>query len=168
MKVSKAEVARRVDEVALLRLEGAQQQDVVRHAAEKGWGLQPHQVEKYIRRADALLIAARGRNLKHMIGLHLARREEIYRRAVEAKELRLALAALDSDAKLAGLYPNDDFKRLMKQMSQCANRIDELGQRLRDHQAASAEMPLVSPQTHSVDGRVSGGYEVPARPRKVA
>src|SRR5688572_4876680 len=101
-KADTAEAARRVDEVLRIRLDGAQFHDVVQYAAEKGWGLQERQIRTYIRRADELLVERQEKNRRRLIARHIAQRETLFARAVNAADLRTALAIADSVAKLQG------------------------------------------------------------------
>src|SRR5439155_9084172 len=99
-KASEAEVALRVGEVLRIRLDGAQFHDVVQYVAEKGWGLQERQVRNYIRRADDLLVEREDGSRKRTIARHLAQRQALFARAVNAADLRTALAVLTDEAKL--------------------------------------------------------------------
>jgi hypothetical protein len=103
-KADTAEVAKRVDEVLRIRLDGAQRHDILQYASENGWGLTDRQVGEYIRRADNLLVERRDTKRKRVIALHIARREALYARAVNSGDHRAALAILDSQAKIQGLY----------------------------------------------------------------
>ena len=114
-KSSVAEVALRVEEVLRIRLDGAQYHDVVQYAAEKGWGLKERQVATYIRRADDLLVERQDKSRKRAIARHLARREALFARCVNAADYRTALAVLTDLAKLQGLYPDSrELKELLR------------------------------------------------------
>src|SRR5688500_8500806 len=106
-KADNAEVLRRVEEVLRIRLDGAQFHDIVQYAAEKGWGLKDRQIRTYIRRADALLVERQDTSRKRVIARHLAQRQALYARAVNAADYRTALAILADEAKLRGLYASD-------------------------------------------------------------
>src|SRR5687768_14689658 len=106
-KADNAEVSRRVEEVLRIRLDGAQLHDIVQYASGKGWGVSDRQVPTYIQRADALLVERQDKSRRKVIALHLARRETLYARAVNAADYRTALAVLADDAKLRGLYASD-------------------------------------------------------------
>jgi hypothetical protein len=144
-KAESAEVAGRVEEMLRIRLDGAQFHDVVQYAAEKGWNLQERQIRTYIRRADALLVERRDKSRTQVIARHLAQRQALYARAVNAADYRTALAILDSDAKLRGLYPEKDIKELVKLAAAQGARIEELENRLRDADPAS-DAPQATPE----------------------
>jgi len=119
--VSKAEalrVARRVEEVLRIRLDGAQFWDVCEYVREKeresgsAWeladGAEPlsdSQVRRYIQRADRLILASVKEKRGKVLRRHLARRERMYGAAMNAGDVRTALAVLQDEARLRGLYP---------------------------------------------------------------
>ena len=104
-KATAAEVALRVEEVLRIVLDGAQYHDVLQYAAEKGWDLKERQVREYMSRASDLLVERQEKKRKRLVALHLARRDALYARAVNAADYRTALAVLSDAAKLQGLYP---------------------------------------------------------------
>src|SRR3954470_24687399 len=93
-KATNAEIALRVEEVLRIRLDGAQYHDILQYAAEKGWGLRERQIREYMARDDDLLVERRERSRKRVIALHVARRESLIARAVNAGDYRTALAIL--------------------------------------------------------------------------
>ncbi len=128
--VSKAEaltVQRRVDELVRIRLDGAQFHDVREYVSEQQavegspWrladGASPmsdKQLGRYVKRADTAL-ARHGRASRCvLIYRHLARRENLYAKAVLAGDLRTALAVLADAAQLRGLYPAAKVKASVK------------------------------------------------------
>jgi hypothetical protein len=129
MKSDNATIARRVDEIFRLRIDGAKRQTILRYTSENGWGVSERQIETYIRRADEMLTKRREKNRELTFALHLARRERLYAEAVKAKDYRIALAILDSDAKLCNLFPDKDYKALRKIAREQQLKIAELEQR---------------------------------------
>ncbi|MDB5312179.1 MAG: hypothetical protein JWO38_6381 [Gemmataceae bacterium] len=121
-----AEIARRVEEVLRIRLDGAQYHDVMQYATEKGWDLKERQVREYIRRADELLVERQEKKRRRTVALHLARREALYARTVNSADYRTALAVLADLAKLQGLYPKEDVKELLKLAAAYEARIRTL------------------------------------------
>src|SRR5580704_12472780 len=113
-KSDNAEVKRRVEEIFRLRLNGAKRHVILRYAAEKGWGVRVRQIETYISRADEMLVERREKSRKRVLARHLAQREELYYQALKAKDYRTALAVLEDDARLRGLYPDRGLKELRK------------------------------------------------------
>src|SRR4051794_35459020 len=93
-KADNAEVAKRVEAVLRVRLDGGQFHDVVQYAAEKGWGLKDRQIRTYVQRADELLVERQDKSRKQVIARHLAQRQSLYARAVNAADYRTALAIL--------------------------------------------------------------------------
>ena len=109
-KSTNAEVKARVEEVFRLRLDGAQYHDIVQFAAENDWNVRERQIREYMARADKLLVERRDKSRQQLIALHMARRETLYARALNAADYRTALAVLCDAAKLRGLYPSDKPK----------------------------------------------------------
>jgi hypothetical protein len=110
IKATALEVSARIDEVLRIRLDGAQYHDLVQYAAEKEWNLKERQLRNYLRRADELILSRRDKRRKRIVALHMARRESLYGRSVNAADYRTALAVLSDMAKLQGLYPADKPK----------------------------------------------------------
>jgi hypothetical protein len=130
-KADRATIARRVEEVLRLRLDGAQYHDMVQHAAEKGWDLKERQIREYVARADELLVERQERKRKPVVAMHLARREALYARCVTAADRRTALAVLADLAKLQNLSADArDLKELMRLATAQADRVRELEVRL--------------------------------------
>jgi hypothetical protein len=124
------EVERRVNELLRLRLDGAQHHDLMDYATEKGWGVTDRQIRTYMQRVDAILIERMEKKRRPVIARHLAQRQALFARAVNAADYRTALAILDSEAKLRGLFPDKDAKELLKVLGIQAGRIEELEKRL--------------------------------------
>jgi hypothetical protein len=130
-KAEAAQVALRVEEVLHIRLDGAQYHDVVQYAAEKGWQLKERQLREYIHRADDLLVERQERSRRRLLARHIAQRESLFARAVNAADLRTALAIADSTAKLQGLFADArDLKELARLAASQGERIRELETRL--------------------------------------
>jgi hypothetical protein len=130
-KADRATIAQRIEEVLRIRLDGAQFHDIVQYAAENGWGVNERQLWTYVRRADDLLVEGQEKKRKRVVAVHLARRETLYARCVNAADHRTALAVLADLAKLQGLYASDrDLKELIKLAAAQAERLRELEDRL--------------------------------------
>src|SRR5262245_9938503 len=119
MRATKATVQRRVEEVLRIRLDGAEFWDVREYAREKeqeagsawelkygGKPLSDGQLWRYIGRADRMVAESCRAHGKKLLRRHLAKRRNLYAKAVLAGDHRTALAVLDSEAKLEGLYPD--------------------------------------------------------------
>jgi hypothetical protein len=105
-KATKTTIAQRVEEVLALRLAGAAFPEILQHSAEKGWGLKERQLREYIARSDELLAQAQEPKREKRINLHLAQRRLLHNKALEVGDYRTALAVLQDQAKLEGLYPD--------------------------------------------------------------
>ena len=114
----KAMAARRVDEILRIRLDGAEFWDLCEFVRGKellpgsNWFLQPgttplseSQIRRYQGEADALISSAHERSRKKLFRRHLARRRHLYAKAATSGDLRTALACVQDEAKLLGLYP---------------------------------------------------------------
>ena len=133
---SKAVVARRVEEVIRIRLDGAEFWDVCEFAREKegeegsAWFLSPNDkpmsdsnLRRYIAKADAIIETSTARNRKKLIRQHTAKRRNLYAKAVLSADYRTALACLRDEAELLALYPNAKhvvtvYKRAVEQGTQ--------------------------------------------------
>src|SRR4051812_14133276 len=112
-KASKATVALRLLEIVRIRLTGAKLWDVCEYVREEEnkdgspWkpadgdkGLSDSQIARYVQRADDTIAASTKERRRQSLVKHLARRDDLYGKAVNAGDLRTALAIADSEAKL--------------------------------------------------------------------
>jgi hypothetical protein len=117
-KATRAQTMLRTVEVLRIRLDGAALWDVTEYVREQEqtdgspWksaeGEKPlteRQIARYVQRADALIALSTRESRKRSLRRHLARREALYAKAVNAGDISAALAVLRDDAKLRGLYP---------------------------------------------------------------
>jgi hypothetical protein len=104
-KSDQAEIAARVQQVLTLRLDGAEIWDIVQYASENAWGVGERQVRNYMARAMELIAKSLEQDRPKLLGEHIARRRNLYARAVTTGELRTALSCLQDEADLLGLYP---------------------------------------------------------------
>ena len=122
-KASKATVELRLREVLRIRLDGAGIWDVTEYVAEQEategspWKLAEdekplsrRQIERYVQRADRLIAESTRESRKRSVRRHLARRERMYGAAMNAGDVRTALAVLQDEAQLRGLYPPKTMK----------------------------------------------------------
>jgi hypothetical protein len=107
MKSTKAEVLKRVEEVFKLRLGGAEFADIREYARapEQGWDVSDSQLWRYIAAADRLVKERFDARAEHLLHRHLLQRRALYAHAMGAGDFRTALAVLQDEAKLEGLYP---------------------------------------------------------------
>jgi hypothetical protein len=117
-KATRAIMLLRVTEIVRIRLDGAQSYDVTEYVAEKEreegspWHLAEgetplsrRQIERYVQKADRIIVAAGVSDANAALAVHLARRENLFAKAVNAGAIRDALAVLIDMAKLTALYP---------------------------------------------------------------
>ncbi len=106
-KSTLAEVRRRVYEVLKLRLGGAEFADLREYALapEQAWNVSDGQLWRYVRAADRLCKRHFDAKAGHLLARHLLQRRQLYAHAMGAGDFRTALAVLQDEAKLEGLYP---------------------------------------------------------------
>ncbi len=123
-KATNAVILQRVEEVLAIRIDGAQLHDIRRYASEKEWGVSDRQLERYIEKADRLLIERRQKKWGRMKAMHLARREALYARALQAADYRTALAVLQDLAKLQDLYMDErELRKLQRELKELDARL---------------------------------------------
>lgn len=143
-KASRPEVAERIAEVLRIRLDSAQFHDVCEYAKEKGWDVSERQIGRYIAAADELIAKRMETRRKRLISRHIAMRESLAARAINAADLRTALATMDSTAKLQGLFSDaKDVKELLKIIANQDARLKDLEGRL--HASAGPSTPPAPP-----------------------
>ncbi len=140
-KSDKTEVLKRVEEVLRIRLDGAQFHDLREYAVAHAWDVSDTQLRRYIQKADELLVERLGKSRKKEIARHLAQRQALYARALNAADFRTALAVLADEAKLRGLYPEKEIKELAKIITAQGAQIEELKRRHRDAHPDAATPP---------------------------
>jgi hypothetical protein len=117
-KPTKATMELRTTEILRIRLDGAEIWDVREYVREQEqtegspWklaeGQKPlsdSQLWRYIARADKLAADTCRASRKKLLRRSLARRRNIYAKAMSAGDYRTALAAVRDEAELLGLYP---------------------------------------------------------------
>jgi hypothetical protein len=117
MKATRAQVQARVEEVLAIRLDGAEFWNVREYAREQeqtpgsAWELKDGakplsdgQLWRYIGMADKLIAESCRSSRKKLLRRHLAKRRNLFAKALSAGDYRAALAAAESEAKLQGLF----------------------------------------------------------------
>ncbi len=117
-KASKATVLLRLLEIVRIRLDGAKLWDVCEYVREKeqeddspwklpddGKPLSQSQIARYVQKADDTIAESTRERRRQSRVKNLARREHMYARAMNAGDIRTALAVAQDEAKLRGLYP---------------------------------------------------------------
>lgn len=118
MKATKTQIQMRVDDLVTFRLDGAQFWHVREYVRERerqtdsiwyrGDGQKPLSdatLWRYIGKADNVIAESSRSSRKKLLRRHLAQRRNLYAKAVALGDIRSALAAIDSEAKLLGLFP---------------------------------------------------------------
>lgn len=118
-----AQVELRVSEILRIRLDGAEFWDVREYAREQEqidgspWKLadgdkpmSDGQLWRYIAKSDEMIREQCRASRNRIIRRHTAQRRNMYAKAVAAGDYRTALACLDSEAQLLGLYPPKETK----------------------------------------------------------
>jgi hypothetical protein len=103
-RATDAELAVRVQDVLVARLNGAMHHDLRQFAIEKGWGdVSDRQLWRYMARADALLVKSLDKDRRNILARHIAQRRALYARSLQDGDYRVCLSILDSEANLLGL-----------------------------------------------------------------
>jgi hypothetical protein len=139
-RAAKALVARRVSEILRIRLGGAGLWDLREYVTVQGqipgsaWELPPDckplsdsQLYRYIQRADREITKRTLSARRKRIRLHISKGQRLYAKAIQAGDLRTALACLEWEAKLLGLDevgPADRIRALEKEVKRCKAAIE--------------------------------------------
>jgi hypothetical protein len=120
-KAGQATVRQRVEEILRIRLNGAEFWDVREYVREKeqeassSWALKKgespmcdKQIQRYIRAAEKLIAESARETRPQRLDMHLAKRRNLYAKAVLGGDYRTALAILRDEAELLDLYPNPE------------------------------------------------------------
>jgi len=135
-KTPPAIVRQRTEEVLRILLDGAESPwDTCAYVREKeaeagsawevpegGKPLSESQIRRYVSKANALIDESCRARRKKLLRRHLAQRRNLYAKAVSQGDIRAALACLDSEAKLTGLFEDE----VTRQLDQLHKQIAEL------------------------------------------
>jgi hypothetical protein len=102
-KSTKATVALRVNEVIKLLIAGARFADMRRFATSQDWRVSDRQIHRYLKDAREQLAAATMHRRREKLGLHMARLEAIFARALKADNLELVRRILKDIADAQGI-----------------------------------------------------------------
>ncbi len=139
-RADKALVARRVNDLLRIRLDGAERWDVcdyVRqkeaeegsawHVGKDGTPLSDSQIWRYLQRADQEIERSFERSRKRLIRRHVAQLRHLYARAATNGELSVARAILRDLAEIQRLMPNP-ADQLQRAVDDLTRRLHELEQ----------------------------------------
>lgn len=113
-RASDATIELRVQAILQIILDGAESWDILQYVAQKQEAKEPpwndnpvkeRQIREYITRAKERIVAAGAENDADLLRHHMAKRRNLYARAVQAGDNRTALAILSDMARLQDLYP---------------------------------------------------------------
>ena len=103
VKSTDAEVNGRVSTIHKLLVAGASRASIVQYGS-KTWSITDRQVDEYISRAKADLVAQADKDKDNNLAMALARMNDIYQQCYTAKNYKGAIAAQVEISKLLGLY----------------------------------------------------------------
>jgi hypothetical protein len=138
MKAKTPTAQARVEDIVRIRLDGAEAWQARHYVAEKelakekpwtiaegGKPLSERQIRYYVEQADALIAASCRQSRKARLRRHMAQRRSLYARAVQAGDVRAALAVLSDLARMENLYPSPD-EELLKKTAALRKELAEL------------------------------------------
>jgi hypothetical protein len=104
-RVTKTELARRVEAVLQLRLLSAEFYDIRREAERLKWNVSDAQLWRYVAKADEAIAQALEKDRGKLIGRAIAQRQALYARCMATADYSTAARILADRDKLLGLYP---------------------------------------------------------------
>ena len=138
-RANKLKTEARVAELVRVILDGAQSFDLVEFVREQEkepascWfvaeGEKPlsyAMIRRYAVRAEEVIFKSIRTTPKRRLRLHLAKRRNLYAKSVSAGDYRSALAILDSEAKLEGLYAVVELDALARRIVELRQKVEEL------------------------------------------
>jgi hypothetical protein len=108
-KATKPEIMARVTALIPLRLNNVGFLGIRQYASSQEWNLSDRQLWRYLKRCDDLLAGHLERDAKRLVARHLVIRGHILNLALEAGDLRTALAAAKDEALIHGIYAPRKF-----------------------------------------------------------
>lgn len=103
-RVSKAELDVRVNEVALMILQGLSREKIIEYGETKNWNVTFSQVDRYIARARKKFEAQAKIKIEFEMGRALSRLDDLYARSMAIQDYKTALQIVKERATLTGLY----------------------------------------------------------------
>ncbi len=152
--MSSLEFDQRVEKIIAIRIDGAQLHDIRPFASQQDppWDVTDRQLKRYMEAADKIIRKRIDRRRSSVIALHLTARRSLYARCMNAAQFGEALRALDSEAKLRGLFISPAELKTMKA------EITEL------RKAMGLDSPPVPSATQSTSPAESGNGRGPGEP----
>lgn len=119
-KATKAQIEQRVRAVYEMLLLDTPYIDICRYVS-KNWSVTTRTTDRYIRRANKLIVEDAARMRNNALEKHLAQRALIRNKALKDGDKRLAFDILRDETKLLGLYPNTKNENLNIDLTQLTN-----------------------------------------------
>lgn len=104
-RANEAEIAARVQEVIVCRLNGASFHDLQALATERGWSCSERTLWRYVQLADRQLAKHFEEDRATLFRRHVLQRRRLYALAIQDGDIRTALAVARDEATLFNLYP---------------------------------------------------------------
>jgi hypothetical protein len=104
VKVNKTELKRRVNEVYKLLVSAARREDIIAKAEKLEWGVQPRQIDVYIRKAREQMALDSAIERAEQVSLADAQLEFLQAKATTVGDLNNAIKARAERSKLRGLH----------------------------------------------------------------
>jgi hypothetical protein len=107
-------VSQRVGQIYRLLLQRIPTKQIVA-ACVKSWGVSERSVYYYLKQARQQMTADTQRDRQDALAEHLALRRDLFKQAMEQRQLAIALSVLSDEARLLGLYfgMNEHLKVLL-------------------------------------------------------
>lgn len=132
-KATEGQMRKRIEEVLRLRLDGAEFWDLRDYIRKQeitpgsAWELRgddkplsDQHIRRYITDTNKMIVRHDRGSKEEMLDEHVARRRHLYAKAIKSGDLSNAVKALDSEAKLQGLFPPPpppaEFVSLLKEI----------------------------------------------------
>jgi hypothetical protein len=124
---TRGEVEQRVNSIVTMIATRSRHEEIVRFGSSQ-WGITSRQTDKYIRRANAIILAEAAKDRATRIAEHLAALDAIVKRAYAIDDLASMRAAIAEKSKLCGDYPVVKTVLQIDKMSdeQLANEVNKL------------------------------------------
>jgi hypothetical protein len=109
-KSTRREIHARIEQVVELRLGGAELAQVVHYANQNAWSVGTRMCQKYIAAADLRIAGQAEKDRARLIALHVARRMNVFRRAMDRDDLKVAMAVLKDLGQIQAIYPTQALR----------------------------------------------------------
>lgn len=106
---TRGEVEQRVNSIVTMIATRSRHEEICRFASSQ-WGVTPRQTDRYIRLANAIILAEAAKDRATRIAEHLAALDAIVKRAYAIDDLTSMRAAIAEKSKLCGDYPTERMR----------------------------------------------------------